>query len=98
MSALEIYVRVIGKKQKIAANIVVGSGSSDSNSRRFDVGWSVSGPYKVTKSRRTMWRNCRNTGALILDSCSNPAYALNQSLEFVRDMIGSSEASDYVCR
>ncbi|EGT32042.1 hypothetical protein CAEBREN_32631 [Caenorhabditis brenneri] len=36
-------------------------------------------------------------GALILDSCSNPAYALNQSLDFVRDMIGSSEASDYVC-
>ncbi|VDM61729.1 unnamed protein product [Angiostrongylus costaricensis] len=36
-------------------------------------------------------------GALILDSCSSPAYALNQSLEFVRDMIGSSEASDYVC-
>ncbi|EYB97842.1 hypothetical protein Y032_0136g1956 [Ancylostoma ceylanicum] len=36
-------------------------------------------------------------GALILDSCSNPAYALNQSLEFVRDMIGSSDASDYVC-
>ncbi|KHJ99788.1 hypothetical protein OESDEN_00189 [Oesophagostomum dentatum] len=24
-------------------------------------------------------------------------YALNQSLEFVRDMIGSSDASDYVC-
>ena len=37
-------------------------------------------------------------GALILDSCSNPAYALNQSLDFVRDMIGSSEASDYVCK
>ncbi|CAB3410303.1 unnamed protein product [Caenorhabditis bovis] len=37
-------------------------------------------------------------GALILDSCSNPAYALNQSLDFVRDMIGSSEASDYSCR
>uniref|UniRef100_A0A1I7XER0 ANF_receptor domain-containing protein n=1 Tax=Heterorhabditis bacteriophora TaxID=37862 RepID=A0A1I7XER0_HETBA len=37
-------------------------------------------------------------GALILDSCSNPAYALNQSLDFVRDLIGSSEVSDYVCR
>ncbi|PAV80478.1 hypothetical protein WR25_20701 [Diploscapter pachys] len=36
-------------------------------------------------------------GALILDSCSNPSYALNQSLEFVRDMIGSSDASSYVC-
>ncbi|PAV85307.1 hypothetical protein WR25_13098 isoform B [Diploscapter pachys] len=37
-------------------------------------------------------------GALILDSCSNPSYALNQSLEFVRDMIGSSDASSYVCK
>uniref|UniRef100_A0A914H5N1 G-protein coupled receptors family 3 profile domain-containing protein n=1 Tax=Globodera rostochiensis TaxID=31243 RepID=A0A914H5N1_GLORO len=36
-------------------------------------------------------------GALILDSCSNPAYALNQSLDFVRDMIGSSELTDYSC-
>jgi hypothetical protein len=39
-------------------------------------------------------------GALILDSCSNPAYALNQSLDFVRDMIGSSHAemsADYSC-
>ncbi|PAV91736.1 hypothetical protein WR25_03680 [Diploscapter pachys] len=36
-------------------------------------------------------------GALILDSCSDPSYALNQSLEFVRDMIGSSDASGYVC-
>ncbi|CAI5454294.1 unnamed protein product [Caenorhabditis angaria] len=36
-------------------------------------------------------------GALILDSCSNPAFALNQSLEFVRDMIGSSDAKDYTC-
>ncbi|KAL3078915.1 hypothetical protein niasHS_014697 [Heterodera schachtii] len=36
-------------------------------------------------------------GALILDSCSNPAYALNQSLDFVREMIGSSELTDYSC-
>ena len=33
-----------------------------------------------------------------MDSCSNPSYALNQSLEFVRDMIGSSDASSYVCK
>ncbi|VDK43789.1 unnamed protein product [Anisakis simplex] len=37
-------------------------------------------------------------GALILDSCSNPAYALNQSLDFVRDLIGSNDASEYRCR
>uniref|UniRef100_A0A915PFX1 G-protein coupled receptors family 3 profile domain-containing protein n=1 Tax=Setaria digitata TaxID=48799 RepID=A0A915PFX1_9BILA len=37
-------------------------------------------------------------GALILDSCSNPAYALNQSLDFVRDMIGSTDLSEYQCR
>uniref|UniRef100_A0A0R3RTD3 G_PROTEIN_RECEP_F3_4 domain-containing protein n=1 Tax=Elaeophora elaphi TaxID=1147741 RepID=A0A0R3RTD3_9BILA len=37
-------------------------------------------------------------GALILDSCSNPAYALNQSLDFVRDMIGSADLSEYQCR
>ncbi|CAG9539662.1 unnamed protein product [Cercopithifilaria johnstoni] len=37
-------------------------------------------------------------GALILDSCSNPAYALNQSLDFVRDMIGSVDLSEYHCR
>ncbi|KAE9551725.1 hypothetical protein FO519_005058 [Halicephalobus sp. NKZ332] len=36
-------------------------------------------------------------GALILDSCSNPAYALNQSLDFVRDMIGSSDISEFQC-
>lgn len=36
-------------------------------------------------------------GALILDSCSNPAYALNQSLDFVRDMIGSADASEFQC-
>lgn len=36
-------------------------------------------------------------GALILDSCSNPAYALNQSLDFVRDMIGSSDVSEFFC-
>ncbi|PAV77227.1 hypothetical protein WR25_17890 [Diploscapter pachys] len=36
-------------------------------------------------------------GALILDSCSDPSYALNQSFEFVKDMIGSSDASSYVC-
>uniref|UniRef100_A0AC35GRS0 G-protein coupled receptors family 3 profile domain-containing protein n=1 Tax=Panagrolaimus sp. PS1159 TaxID=55785 RepID=A0AC35GRS0_9BILA len=36
-------------------------------------------------------------GALILDSCSNPAYALNQSLDFVRDMIGSTDVSEYQC-
>uniref|UniRef100_A0A1I7ZAK5 ANF_receptor domain-containing protein n=1 Tax=Steinernema glaseri TaxID=37863 RepID=A0A1I7ZAK5_9BILA len=36
-------------------------------------------------------------GALILDSCSNPAYALNQSLDFVRDLIGSSDVSEYQC-
>lgn len=27
-------------------------------------------------------------GALIMDSCSTPAFALNQSLDFVRDLIG----------
>ncbi len=37
-------------------------------------------------------------GALILDSCSNPAYALNQSLDFVRDLIGSTDATEYECR
>ncbi|VDK76861.1 unnamed protein product [Litomosoides sigmodontis] len=37
-------------------------------------------------------------GALILDSCSSPAYALNQSLDFVRDMIGSTDISEYQCR
>lgn len=42
-------------------------------------------------------RNCLK-GALILDSCSNPAYALNQSLDFVRDLIGSNDASEYLCR
>ncbi|CAJ0583098.1 unnamed protein product, partial [Mesorhabditis spiculigera] len=36
-------------------------------------------------------------GALILDSCSNPAYALNQSLDFVRELIGSTEPSEYQC-
>uniref|UniRef100_A0A915LBZ6 Receptor ligand binding region domain-containing protein n=1 Tax=Meloidogyne javanica TaxID=6303 RepID=A0A915LBZ6_MELJA len=37
-------------------------------------------------------------GALILDSCSNPAYALNQSLDFVREMIGgNSRMSEYTC-
>ncbi|KAF7638281.1 G_PROTEIN_RECEP_F3_4 domain-containing protein [Meloidogyne graminicola] len=38
-------------------------------------------------------------GALILDSCSNPAYALNQSLDFVREMIGGSSSviSEYKC-
>ncbi|KAI6218429.1 G-PROTEIN-RECEP-F3-4 domain-containing protein [Aphelenchoides besseyi] len=36
-------------------------------------------------------------GALILDSCSNPSYALNQSLDFVRDMIGSTDVSEYQC-
>lgn len=36
-------------------------------------------------------------GALILDSCSNPSYALNQSLDFVRDMIGSTDSSEYQC-
>ncbi|CAK5078901.1 unnamed protein product [Meloidogyne enterolobii] len=37
-------------------------------------------------------------GALILDSCSNPAYALNQSLDFVREMIGgNSGMSEYTC-
>uniref|UniRef100_A0A7I4NN29 G_PROTEIN_RECEP_F3_4 domain-containing protein n=1 Tax=Brugia malayi TaxID=6279 RepID=A0A7I4NN29_BRUMA len=37
-------------------------------------------------------------GALILDSCSSPAYALNQSLDFVRDLIGSADLSEYQCR
>ncbi|EJW71634.1 hypothetical protein WUBG_17458, partial [Wuchereria bancrofti] len=37
-------------------------------------------------------------GALILDSCSSPAYALNQSLDFVRDLIGSADLSEYRCR
>ncbi|GMT35498.1 hypothetical protein PFISCL1PPCAC_26795, partial [Pristionchus fissidentatus] len=37
-------------------------------------------------------------GALIMDSCSTPAYALNQSLNFVRDQIGTTEMSDYVCK
>lgn len=36
-------------------------------------------------------------GALIVDSCSNPSYALNQSLDFVRDMIGSTDASEFQC-
>lgn len=34
---------------------------------------------------------------MILDSCSTPAYALNQSLDFVRDMIGSSDQHEYQC-
>uniref|UniRef100_A0A0N5AI31 G_PROTEIN_RECEP_F3_4 domain-containing protein n=1 Tax=Syphacia muris TaxID=451379 RepID=A0A0N5AI31_9BILA len=37
-------------------------------------------------------------GALILDSCSNPAFALNQSLDFVRDLIGTNDASEFQCR
>uniref|UniRef100_A0A914ULZ8 Receptor ligand binding region domain-containing protein n=1 Tax=Plectus sambesii TaxID=2011161 RepID=A0A914ULZ8_9BILA len=37
-------------------------------------------------------------GALILDSCSTPAFALNQSLDFVRDMIGTMDADQYVCQ
>ncbi|KAI6177304.1 G-PROTEIN-RECEP-F3-4 domain-containing protein [Aphelenchoides bicaudatus] len=37
-------------------------------------------------------------GALILDSCSNPSYALNQSLDFVRDLIGSTDASEFQCK
>ncbi|CAI4233225.1 unnamed protein product [Auanema sp. JU1783] len=36
-------------------------------------------------------------GALIVDSCSNPAYALNQSLDFVRDLIDSTDQSELVC-
>ncbi|GMR60187.1 hypothetical protein PMAYCL1PPCAC_30382 [Pristionchus mayeri] len=36
-------------------------------------------------------------GALIMDSCSTPAFALNQSLDFVRDLIGTSDLSGYQC-
>ncbi|GMT07734.1 hypothetical protein PENTCL1PPCAC_29908, partial [Pristionchus entomophagus] len=36
-------------------------------------------------------------GALILDSCSTPAVALNRSLDFVRDFIGTSDLSEYQC-
>ena len=32
-----------------------------------------------------------------MDSCSDPSYALNQSLEFVRDMIASPDASSCAC-
>lgn len=35
---------------------------------------------------------------MILDSCSNPAFALNQSLDFVRDLIGTNDASEFQCR
>uniref|UniRef100_A0AC35U3M6 Poly(A)-specific ribonuclease n=1 Tax=Rhabditophanes sp. KR3021 TaxID=114890 RepID=A0AC35U3M6_9BILA len=36
-------------------------------------------------------------GAHIVDSCSNPAYALNQSLDFVREMIGGSDIEKISC-
>ncbi len=36
-------------------------------------------------------------GALILDTCNTPSYALNQSLEFVRDLMGSMDTSQYTC-
>lgn len=36
-------------------------------------------------------------GALIMDSCSTPAYALNQSLDFVRELIGTMDADQYYC-
>ncbi|CEF60191.1 Metabotropic glutamate receptor 3 [Strongyloides ratti] len=36
-------------------------------------------------------------GAHIVDSCSNPAFALNQSLDFVREMIGGIETNEYEC-
>ncbi|VBB26288.1 unnamed protein product [Acanthocheilonema viteae] len=51
----------------------------------------------VINSQRGFLRGYK-LGALILDSCSNPAYALNQSLDFVRDMIGSADLSEYQCR
>ncbi|VDK28151.1 unnamed protein product [Gongylonema pulchrum] len=51
----------------------------------------------VINSQREFLRGYK-LGALILDSCSNPAYALNQSLDFVRDMIGSTDLSEYQCR
>ena len=54
--------------------------------------------YKLVASIRPHSHFCEcPQGALILDSCSNPAYALNQSLDFVRDMIGSSDVNDYAC-
>ncbi|VDK64733.1 unnamed protein product [Onchocerca ochengi] len=51
----------------------------------------------VINSQREFLRGYK-LGALILDSCSNPAYALNQSLDFVRDLIGSTDLSEYQCR
>ncbi|EJD75029.1 hypothetical protein LOAG_17753 [Loa loa] len=51
----------------------------------------------VINSQREFLRGYK-LGALILDSCSNSAYALNQSLDFVRDVIGSANLSEYQCR
>ncbi|KAM3725965.1 putative metabotropic glutamate receptor [Dirofilaria immitis] len=50
----------------------------------------------VINSQREFLRGYK-LGALILDSCSNPAYALNQSLDFVRNLIGSTDLSEYQC-
>lgn len=36
-------------------------------------------------------------GALIMDTCYSEAYALNQSLEFVRDLIGTMDPEQYSC-
>ena len=32
-----------------------------------------------------------NLGALILDTCSNPSYALEQSMQFVRSFMGDQQ-------
>ncbi|VDN53509.1 unnamed protein product, partial [Dracunculus medinensis] len=50
----------------------------------------------IINSRKDFLRGYK-LGAMILDSCSTPAYALNQSLDFVRDMIGSSDQHEYQC-
>ncbi|VDD92879.1 unnamed protein product [Enterobius vermicularis] len=51
----------------------------------------------IINNQRDFLRGFR-LGALILDSCSNPAFALNQSLDFVRDLIGTNDASEFQCR
>ena len=33
-------------------------------------------------------------GALILDTCSNPSYALEQSMQFVRSIMGEQQVND----
>jgi hypothetical protein len=37
-------------------------------------------------------------GAHILDTCGSPAFALNQSLNFVRELMGELDTTSYKCK